>query len=68
MEEFKDFLRILLACAGVIACLMAYLKLIAFLESHNLGLLLRSRTLRQKAPKVEIQTIFHGNTKDEDQI
>ena len=66
MEQAIDFLKILGGFLGVAACLWAYLKLLAFLDAHGLGL--GRYDARHKASKVEIQTLFHGNTKDEDQI
>ncbi len=66
MEEVINFLKVLGGFLGVAACLWAYLRLLAFLDAHNLGL--GRYDPRYKASKVEIQTLFHGNTKDDDQI
>jgi len=69
MEDLKDFLEILLGLIAVTALLWAYMKLGLFLE--NLGERLFGPSFhwgRRRAPKVEIQTLFHGNTKDQDQI
>jgi hypothetical protein len=66
MEELIDFLKILGGFLVVAACLWAYLKLLAFLDAHRLRL--GRYDARQEPSKVEIQTLFHGNTKDEDQI
>src|SRR5450432_1096810 len=46
--------------------LALYLKWRAFLDEHAVA---RGRhDPRVESPKVEIQSLFHGNTKDEDQI
>jgi hypothetical protein len=61
MEELKDILKLLLGLAAITGFLWLYLRL-------NLFLYERGWTLR-RSPKVEIQTLFHGNTKDDkDQI
>jgi hypothetical protein len=56
-----ELLQILLGMAGVAALLWLFVRLGVFLD--DLGL-----PRRRRVPKVEIQTLFHGNTKDEDQI
>ncbi len=58
----RELLHIVLSFIGVAALVWLYLRVIMFLDEHSL--LFR----RRKVPKVEIQTLFHGNTKDEDQI
>ena len=62
----KDFLKIVVGMAGVGACIYLYLKWRAFLDEH--GVRRRLRDPRVESPKVEIQSLFHGNTKDEDQV
>jgi len=46
--------------------LWAYLHLLAFLKER--GIRLRRQDASHEPAKVEIQTLFHRNTKDEDQI
>jgi hypothetical protein len=47
-------------------CAWLYLKWRAFLDEHGVA---RGRhDPRVESPKVEIQSLFHWNTKDEDQI
>ena len=66
MAEMKDFLRILLGLLGVGTCLWLYLRLLAFLKERRIRL---GRFDASHEPsKVEIQSLFPGNTKDEDQI
>jgi hypothetical protein len=63
----KDVFQIVLTLLGVGVSVWLYLKLVALLDEWfecRFGWSLR----RQRAPKVEVQTLFHGNTKDEDQI
>jgi hypothetical protein len=66
MEEIKDLLKVLLGFLGAATCLWLYLKLLAFL--HERGESLGRYDASHEPSKVEIQTLFHGNTKDEDQI
>lgn len=59
MEELKDLLKLFLGFAFVGVCLWLYLKL-------NLFFYERGWISRYRRPKnVEIQTLFHGNTKDD---
>jgi len=60
MEEFQDFLRLVLGFGAVAVFVWIWLKV-------NLFFFERGWTLR-RSPKIEIQTLFHGNTKDKDQI
>ena len=60
MEEFKELLRVVLAFVAVAAFAWIWLRV-------NLFFYERGWTLR-RSPKIEIQTLFHGNTKDKDQI
>jgi hypothetical protein len=66
MAELKDLLRILFWMLGVGTCLWLYVRLLAFLKERRIRLG-RFDASRESA-KVEIQSLFHGNTKDEDQI
>jgi hypothetical protein len=66
MEVLKDILKILFSILGVALCLWLYLKLLAFVKERG-GSLGRYDASHEPS-KVEIQTLFHGNTKDEDQI
>jgi hypothetical protein len=62
----KDLLKILVGMAAVGGCTLLYLKWRALLDEHGVA---RGRhDPRVESPKVEIQSLFHGNTKDEDQI
>jgi hypothetical protein len=65
MEDLKDLLKFLLGFAGVVACIWVYLRLNLFLyERDFLG-----RYSTGEPQRVEIQTLFQGNTKDDrDQI
>jgi hypothetical protein len=66
MAEMKDLLRILFGLVGVGTCLWLYLRLLASLKERRMRL---GRFDASHEPsKVEIQSLFHGNTKDEDQI
>jgi hypothetical protein len=57
----KDLLSILFGLVGVAACVWLYLKMIVVLYERG--------WVARRMPKLEIQTLFHGNTKDDkDQI
>jgi hypothetical protein len=60
MDEFKELLQVVLAFVAGAACVWLWLRV-------NLFFYERGWTPR-RSPKVEIQTLFHGNTKDKDQI
>jgi len=60
MEEFKELLQVVLGFVAVAAGVWLWLRV-------NLFFYERGWTTR-RSPKVEIQTLFHGNTKDKDQI
>lgn len=61
MDGMKDFLRTLFGLAAVATCVWLYLKAIAFLYERG--------WVARRSPRVEIQTLFHENTKDDkDQI
>ncbi|MGC2195198.1 MAG: hypothetical protein WA628_11035 [Terriglobales bacterium] len=66
MAELQEFAKILLGFLGVLTCLWLYLKLLAFFKER--GVTLGRYDASREPAKVEIQTLFHGNTKDEDQI
>ncbi len=63
----KELLQILAVMFAIVIVVWIYFKLTLFVDDwceRRLGISLR----RQRAPKLEIQTLFHGNTKDQDQI
>jgi hypothetical protein len=60
MEDLKALLQVVLTCAALAVCVWLWLRV-------NLFFYERGWTGR-RPPKVEIQTLFHGNTKDKDQI
>jgi hypothetical protein len=62
----REFLKVVGVVAAVGACIWLYLKLLAF--SDERGIRRKRHDPRVDPPKVEIQSLFHGNTKDEDQI
>jgi hypothetical protein len=67
MDVLRDVLKFLLYFAVVVVCIALYLGLKLFL--YEQGWTSRAFRYRRGAPKVQIQTIFHGNTKDDqDQI
>ena len=68
MNIFNDVAKILVGLAVVGACLWLWTRFLAFLDAHGVRLPLRRGDPRQEPSKVEVQTLFHGNTKDEDQI
>jgi hypothetical protein len=65
-----ELLQILLGFVAVAASIWFYLRLSWFLEKLGMRFFGPSfRWRRESAPRVEIQTLFHGNTKDDkDQI
>ena len=60
MEELKELLQVALALVAVAACVWLWFRV-------NLFFYERDWTIRRSS-KVEIQTLFDGNTKDKDQI
>jgi hypothetical protein len=66
MEELKDFLKVLLGFGVVALCIWLYLKFLAYLRER--GWSAGRFDPGSEPPKVEVQTIFHGNTEDQDQI
>jgi hypothetical protein len=65
MEELKDLLKVLLGFGGVATGIWLYLKFLAFLRERGWGARFDPG---HEPPRVEVQTMFHGNTKDQDQI
>jgi hypothetical protein len=61
MEEFKEFVQVGLGLAAVAVCVWLWLRVCLFFYE-------RGWLVRRSPKKVEIQTLFHGNTKDNDQI
>jgi hypothetical protein len=66
VEELKNILKVSLGFVAVATCIWLYLKLLTFLRER--GLRLGRYDASHEPSKVEIQTLFHGNTKDQDQI
>jgi hypothetical protein len=66
MEELKSVFLTMLGFVVVAVCILVYLKVLAFL--HERGWSLGRYDASHEPSKVEIQTLFHGNTKDQDQI
>jgi len=62
----KELLKIVVGISAAGACVWVYLKWRAFLDERGIGR--GPRDPRGDPAKVEIQSLFHGNTKDEDQI
>ena len=60
----RELLQILLGLLVVAAFLWVFVKVGVLLKEHGIDI----EVNRTRVPKVEIQTLFHGNTKDEDQI
>ena len=68
MDILKDVGKILVGFAAVGACLWLWMKGLAFMDARGIHLPLRRGDPRVEPRKVEVQTLFLGNTKDEDQI
>jgi len=62
----KELLLIVVVLLAVCPLVWVYLKLFAFLDEHAERWF--GRSLRRKASTAEIQTLFQGNTKDQDQL
>ncbi len=60
----RELLQILFGFVVVSALIWLLLKAQMFLEDHFGFNLIR----RNQLPRVEVQTLFNGNTKDKDQI
>jgi len=65
MEELKDFLKVLLGFGGGALGIWLLLKSLSFLRERGW---IAKFDPGHEPPKVEVQTIFHGNTKNQDQI
>jgi len=63
----KDLLESVLPLAGVAGFLYVYLKLVVLIDERSERKFGRS-VIGRKLPKVEFQSLFHGNTKDQDQL
>ena len=63
MADLKDAIKLIFGLAAVAAGVWGYVHLLAFLKER-----LGRYDASHEPAKVEIQTLFHGNTKDEDQI
>lgn len=62
MEELKELLRVVLGVVAVVVFLWLWLRV-------NLFFYERGWIVRRSPKKVEIQTLFHGSTQDDnDQI
>jgi hypothetical protein len=66
MTDLKDAIKLMLALMAVGGGVWAYLHLLAFLNER--GIRLGRYDASHEPAKVEVQTLFHGNTKDDDQI
>lgn len=64
----KELLSIVLGVVAVAAFVWIYLNVSVFLNELGTRHFGSYRWGNRRTPKVEIQTLFHGNTKDEDQI
>jgi hypothetical protein len=67
-----DVIRIVSALLAIVAVIGIYLKITASVQEWSEGKSGRPwrtwREPRHEPAKVEIQSLFHGNTKDEDQL
>ena len=68
MAELKEFLEIVLVLAALAGLLYLYLKIATILDAWNEKAFPGSHRWRRRRTNLELQTLFHGNTKDEDQI
>ena len=66
MADLKDAIKLILGLTLVGGGVWAYVRLLAFLKER--GMRLGRYDASHEPSKVEIQTLFHGNTRDEDQI
>jgi hypothetical protein len=66
MQYYPGSPTAMLGFVAVAVCIWVYLKVLAFL--HERGWSLGRYDASHEPSKVEIQTLFHGNTKDQDQI
>jgi len=71
-EIATDVLKITATLAVIAAALCLYLRLLTALDlwtSERFGFSLKGhKSSRLEPPKVEVQTLFDGNTTDQDQI
>ena len=68
METLKAVGEILLGFIAIGTCLWLWMRFLGFLDARGLHLRLRRGDPRVEPSKVEVQSLFHGNTKDEEQI
>ena len=68
MDVLKNIGKIVLGLVALGALFWLWTRLLAFLDARGLRLPLHRGDPRVEPSKIEIQTLFHGNTKDEDQI
>ncbi len=68
MDVLKDIGKILLGFAILSAFIWLWMKFMALLDARGLRMPLRRGDPRVEPSKLEVQSLFHGNTKDEDQI
>ena len=66
MADLKDAIKLIFGLAAVAAGVWGFVHSLAFLKER--GIRLGRYDASHEPAKVEIQTLFHGNTKDEDQI
>ena len=66
MDSLTALLKVPLGMIGVAVCFWLYLKVLAFV--HERGFRIGRLDASHEPPKIEIQSLFHGNTKDQDQI
>ena len=66
MSDLKDAIKLILGLIAVAGLVWAYLHLLAVLKER--GIRVGRYDASYEPGKVEIQTLLHGNTKDEDQI
>jgi hypothetical protein len=61
MDEMKDLVKLLAGMGAVAGCVWLHLK--------GMALLYERGSVVRRAPRLEIQTLVHGNTKDDkDQV
>lgn len=68
MDVLKGVGTILLGLASLSAFLWLGVKFLALLDARGLGRSLHRGDPRVEPAKIDVQSLFHGNTKDEDQI
>jgi hypothetical protein len=60
MEDFNELLQVVLGFVAVAVCVWLWLRVNLFFYERGWAV--------RRSSKVEIQTLFQGNTKDKDQI